>query len=288
MIKDKQSYLIKTWIKGPITLQVYREDGIIKVIPNVKVSDLHLAEWKEVVQACPDRKEKGWKTIYGLIKTRMEYLNKTEKELTIDFNKPLKEQDPLNELNDLANKKRKRTGDLKDHSRSTKKHKSSVQDEEEVQSSKNIKCTLKIGKYLHFSLYSGSETKEGLCKELQFSLVDNSKLNVSLSSNEITPQLSFNHLAIPQARVGLVVEAVPGSGGGGQVAGCKDDYNPSQDGNTSIIFVPAVFVVVVVADVEELACLRVVSYSVQMAGSIEDSSYSASKKKILQLANHSA
>nr|GEZ79431.1 retrovirus-related Pol polyprotein from transposon TNT 1-94 [Tanacetum cinerariifolium] len=37
---------------------------------------------------------------------------------------------------------------------------------------------LKIGKYLHFSLCSGSETKKGLCKEFQFSLVDNSKLSV--------------------------------------------------------------------------------------------------------------
>ncbi|GJR42225.1 hypothetical protein Tco_1310328 [Tanacetum coccineum] len=67
---------------------------------------------QDVVQACPDRKEKGWKTIYGLIKTRMEYLDQTEKELNIDFNKPLKEQDPLNELNELANKKRKRTSDF--------------------------------------------------------------------------------------------------------------------------------------------------------------------------------
>ncbi|GKE42298.1 hypothetical protein Tco_1469582 [Tanacetum coccineum] len=38
-------------------------------------------------------------------------------------------------------------------------------------------CPLKTGKYLHFSLCSGTETKEGLCKELQFSLVDNSKLD---------------------------------------------------------------------------------------------------------------
>nr|GEW64044.1 hypothetical protein [Tanacetum cinerariifolium] len=114
-------------------LSYYKYIGwTIKVIPNIKVNDLHLAEWKEVVQACPDRKEKGWKTIYGLIKTRMEYLNQTEKELKIDFNKPLKKQVPLNELNDLANKKRKRTGNLKDHSRSTKKHKSSVQHEKEV------------------------------------------------------------------------------------------------------------------------------------------------------------
>ncbi|GJT43883.1 hypothetical protein Tco_0952598 [Tanacetum coccineum] len=86
--------------KGPISLKVYREDGTIKVIANFK--------------------------------TRMEYLDQTEKELKNDFNKPLKEQDPLNELNDLANKKRKRTGDSTDHSRSTKKHKSSVQHEEEV------------------------------------------------------------------------------------------------------------------------------------------------------------
>ncbi|GJS72905.1 retrovirus-related pol polyprotein from transposon TNT 1-94, partial [Tanacetum coccineum] len=90
--------------KDPISLKVHREDGTNEVISNVKVSDIHLAEWREVVQACPDRKEKGWKTIYGLIKTRMECLDQTKKELKIDFNKPLKEQDPLNELNDLANK----------------------------------------------------------------------------------------------------------------------------------------------------------------------------------------
>ncbi|GJZ14500.1 retrovirus-related pol polyprotein from transposon TNT 1-94, partial [Tanacetum coccineum] len=67
------------------------------------------------------------------IVTRQEWntLIKLKKELNIVFNKPLKEQDPLNELNDLADKKRKRTGDLKDHSSSTKKHKSLVQHEEE-------------------------------------------------------------------------------------------------------------------------------------------------------------
>ncbi|GJR13407.1 hypothetical protein Tco_0796059 [Tanacetum coccineum] len=37
--------------KGPITLQVYREDGTVEVISNVKVSDLHLAKWKEVYKA---------------------------------------------------------------------------------------------------------------------------------------------------------------------------------------------------------------------------------------------
>nr|GEW52353.1 hypothetical protein [Tanacetum cinerariifolium] len=46
-------------IKGPITLKVYRKDGTNEDISNLKVNDLHLAEWREVVQAYPNRKEKG-------------------------------------------------------------------------------------------------------------------------------------------------------------------------------------------------------------------------------------
>ncbi|GJS63920.1 hypothetical protein Tco_0678484 [Tanacetum coccineum] len=122
--------------KGPITLKVYREDGTDEVVSNFK--------------------------------TIMEYLNQTEKELKINLSKPLKEQDTLNELNNLANKKIKRTDDLKDHSRSTKKHKSSVQHEEEANRSIFTSVSAAVPK----------KTEEGLCKELQFSMVDNSKLSV--------------------------------------------------------------------------------------------------------------
>ncbi|GJT42215.1 hypothetical protein Tco_0950930 [Tanacetum coccineum] len=45
--------------KGHITLKLYREDGSKEVMSNLKVSDLHLAEWREVIQACPDKSEKG-------------------------------------------------------------------------------------------------------------------------------------------------------------------------------------------------------------------------------------
>ncbi|GKD68721.1 hypothetical protein Tco_1322811, partial [Tanacetum coccineum] len=83
--------------KGPISLKIYREDGTAKVIEKFKASDLQLAECRE---------------------TRIEYLEQTEKELHIDFNKSIQEQDLMDELNDLANKKRKRTGDSTDHSRS--------------------------------------------------------------------------------------------------------------------------------------------------------------------------
>ncbi|GJR15470.1 hypothetical protein Tco_0798122 [Tanacetum coccineum] len=70
--------------KGPITLKIYKEDGSEEVISNLK--------------------------------TRVDQLTQTEQELKIDLNQPLKEQDPLDELTDLANKKRKRTSDLRDHS----------------------------------------------------------------------------------------------------------------------------------------------------------------------------
>ncbi|GJU54517.1 hypothetical protein Tco_1228231 [Tanacetum coccineum] len=85
--------------KRPITLKVYREDGIDEVIPDFKASDLHLNEWRE---------------------------------LEIDFSKPLSEQDLLDKLNDLARKKRKHADDIHDYFVSTKKFKSSVQYEDRL------------------------------------------------------------------------------------------------------------------------------------------------------------
>ncbi|GJU98249.1 hypothetical protein Tco_1327520 [Tanacetum coccineum] len=62
MLKRRKSSKITNYDvlikKGPITLKVYREDQTNEVISNFKVSDLHLAEWREVVQACPNKKEK--------------------------------------------------------------------------------------------------------------------------------------------------------------------------------------------------------------------------------------
>ncbi|GKE98341.1 hypothetical protein Tco_0021692, partial [Tanacetum coccineum] len=97
--------------KGPITLKVYREDDTSEIIPEFKASDLHLGEWREVVTACPNKKGKGWTSIYKQIQERMDYLRTTEAELGIDLDRPLSEQDPLDRLNDLANKKRKHADD---------------------------------------------------------------------------------------------------------------------------------------------------------------------------------
>nr|GEX92233.1 hypothetical protein [Tanacetum cinerariifolium] len=47
----------------------------------------------------------------------MDYLQKTEAELRIDLDKPLREHDPLDRSNDLARKKRKHADDIHDHFR---------------------------------------------------------------------------------------------------------------------------------------------------------------------------
>ncbi|GKA65778.1 hypothetical protein Tco_0765485 [Tanacetum coccineum] len=71
--------------KGPITLKVYREDDTSEIIPEFKASDLHLGEWREVVAACPNKKGKGWMSIYKQIQERMDYLSTTEAELRINL-----------------------------------------------------------------------------------------------------------------------------------------------------------------------------------------------------------
>ncbi|GJS33468.1 hypothetical protein Tco_0531850 [Tanacetum coccineum] len=87
--------------KGPITLKVYREDDTSEIILEFKASDLHL-----------------------------DYLRITEAELGINLDKPLSEQDPLDRLNDLENKKRKHADDIHDFFRANKRLKSSVQYED--------------------------------------------------------------------------------------------------------------------------------------------------------------
>ncbi|GJY99763.1 hypothetical protein Tco_0517193 [Tanacetum coccineum] len=113
--------------KGPITLKVYREDDTSEIIPEFKANDLHLGEWREVVKACLNKKGKGWTSIYKQIQERIDYLCTTEAELGIDLDRSLSEQDPLDRLNDLANKKRKHADDIHDFFRANKRLKSSVQ-----------------------------------------------------------------------------------------------------------------------------------------------------------------
>nr|GEY49713.1 hypothetical protein [Tanacetum cinerariifolium] len=93
------------------------KDGTDEVIPKFEASDLHPAEWKELVQAYPNRAGKGRTIIYEQINTILDYLHQTEAELGIDLNKPLSKQDPLDKLNELAKKKKKHADDIHDYFR---------------------------------------------------------------------------------------------------------------------------------------------------------------------------
>ncbi|GJW79788.1 hypothetical protein Tco_0143763, partial [Tanacetum coccineum] len=95
-------------------------------ITNYDASDLHLSEWREVMNVCPKRTGARWTTIYSQINQRMINLHKTKAELELDFNKPLGEQDPIIKMNDLARKKKKHADDIHDYFGSTKRYKSSV------------------------------------------------------------------------------------------------------------------------------------------------------------------
>nr|GEY63434.1 hypothetical protein [Tanacetum cinerariifolium] len=122
-----KSYKEKRLKKFDFVTKDGRHDGTYEVIPNFKVSDLHLGEWREVMKACTDIKGNGWKTIYDQVQTRMDYLHTTEAELSINLDIPLSMQDPLDKLNDLANKKRKHADDIHDYFKATKMLKSSVE-----------------------------------------------------------------------------------------------------------------------------------------------------------------
>ncbi|GKD28904.1 hypothetical protein Tco_1239682 [Tanacetum coccineum] len=76
--------------------------------------------------------KKGWTTIYDQIRTRMDYIHTAEAKLGINLDIPLSKQDPLDKLNDFANKKRKHADDIHDYFKANKKLKSSVQYEDHL------------------------------------------------------------------------------------------------------------------------------------------------------------
>nr|GEW75446.1 hypothetical protein [Tanacetum cinerariifolium] len=66
------------------------------------------------------------------IRSRMDYINTTEVELCINLDIPLSKKDPLDKLNDLANKKRKHADDIHDYFKTNKRLKSLVQYEDHL------------------------------------------------------------------------------------------------------------------------------------------------------------
>nr|GEV69053.1 hypothetical protein [Tanacetum cinerariifolium] len=166
--------------KGLITFKVYIEDVTYEVILNFKVSDLHLGEWREVMKACLARKGKGWKTIYDQIQTRMDYLHTTEAERGINLDISLRFV-TIKDLKDFSNSMlytiqeiffRQHQGPgVDDHARTFSSLLLAEVDKRNPNPLKQIRTIEHLRNY-------DIETEEGSWLELQFSLLDNSKLNV--------------------------------------------------------------------------------------------------------------
>ncbi|GJU79390.1 hypothetical protein Tco_1276460 [Tanacetum coccineum] len=67
------------------------EELIVDSDVNVDHSDLHLGEWKEVMDACLKRTGAGRSTIYTHMRKKLDALPKTEQELELDLSIPLEE-----------------------------------------------------------------------------------------------------------------------------------------------------------------------------------------------------
>nr|GEX87690.1 hypothetical protein [Tanacetum cinerariifolium]GEX92022.1 hypothetical protein [Tanacetum cinerariifolium] len=79
----------------------------------------------------------------------MDYLHKTKAELGMNLDRPLSEQDPLDRLNDLENKKRKHADDIRDFFRANKRLKSLVQYKDHPAGTGLIEPVLEIFFRLH-------------------------------------------------------------------------------------------------------------------------------------------
>ncbi|GKA10710.1 hypothetical protein Tco_0690143 [Tanacetum coccineum] len=219
--------------KGPITLKVYREDGTRKVIPNFKANDLQLGEWREVKRKHADDIHDYFnanKRLKLLVQYEDHLPSNVLNELVLGmimFNS-YHRQDfvTIEDLKDFLNNilytiqeiffRHHQGPGLDDHARTFSSLLLAEVDKRNLNPLKQIRTIkqlrhvsssgpLKIGKYLHFSLYSGTETEDGHWKELQFSLVDNSKLNVLLM------RIGFVVVLVAGIVVGFVVNfGIPG------------------------------------------------------------------------------
>ncbi|GJV81565.1 hypothetical protein Tco_1517435 [Tanacetum coccineum] len=92
--------------------------------------ETHIEEEAIAEAAKPEsevRKEELVDLLGPEIRSIMDYIQTTEVELGINLDIPLSKQDPLDKLNDLANKKRKHVDDIYDYFKANKRLKSPVQ-----------------------------------------------------------------------------------------------------------------------------------------------------------------
>nr|GEW22796.1 1,3-beta-glucan synthase subunit FKS1-like, domain-1 [Tanacetum cinerariifolium] len=117
MIKALGQDVCENFNKQKVMYDKYylRNDDSNKVIYKLKVSDLHVSEWKEVLDAYPDRTRASWEIIYNQIRERIDDFNSMGDQLELDLTRPLEEQDPIIRPKQLAKRKRKKLHELQDY-----------------------------------------------------------------------------------------------------------------------------------------------------------------------------
>ncbi|GJR22410.1 hypothetical protein Tco_0970937 [Tanacetum coccineum] len=90
LIQNLQHLGLKTSKKKTLrdhlpSIKRYMDDGSEEIIQNFKASDLHLGEWKEVMDACPKRTGAGWTTIYTQMRQRLDAFYKAKANFELDL-----------------------------------------------------------------------------------------------------------------------------------------------------------------------------------------------------------
>ncbi|GJY12063.1 hypothetical protein Tco_0381372 [Tanacetum coccineum] len=89
--------------------------AVTLMVRKAKVNDLHVGEWKQVLDACPKRTRLVWKDIYTQMRKRIDDINKKAEELELDHSRPLEEQDPIIRVSLVVTRKRKSADELHDY-----------------------------------------------------------------------------------------------------------------------------------------------------------------------------
>nr|GEW39322.1 hypothetical protein [Tanacetum cinerariifolium] len=109
-----------------IVMKIYKDDGTSETIQEFKISDLHLTEWKEVLDKYGKRIGKRCAKVYQQMKTKIDDFNKMGELLELDHTIPLGEQDLILQLSRHAKKKRIDFVSTQDYFRSTKSYNGST------------------------------------------------------------------------------------------------------------------------------------------------------------------
>nr|GEZ11156.1 hypothetical protein [Tanacetum cinerariifolium] len=120
---DDETHLTCSMVESSRIKKVKKFDFVTKGRKHIHLNKEEINQQKKIKE---DAKAEAAKR-QSEIQKKMDYIHSTKAELGIDLDIPLSEQDPLDKMNDLANKKRKHADDIHDYFRANKRLKSSVQ-----------------------------------------------------------------------------------------------------------------------------------------------------------------